>query len=139
MSPIPPKPEQRTLAILSSLSYRAGELNSYLHEVAQGVSELIGLDWSVVTYCQDDCERILASTIDLGDASNKVYSLHGSLTGTVVKTGCALVVEDALTCRDYGEAPEGYQAYLGVPLRTSSGEVIGTICSFQRQPRSNCL
>ena len=135
MTPIPPKSDQQTLAILSSLSYRTGELGSYLREVAQGVSELIGLDWSVVTYCQDDQERILASTIDLGDAANEAYSLHGSLTGTVVKTGSALVVEDALTCTDYGEAPDGYQAYLGVPLRTSSGEVIGTICSFQHQPR----
>lgn len=135
MSTIPLKPEQRTLAILSSLSYRTGELSSYLREVAQGVSELIGLDWSVVTYCQDDCERILASTIDLGEAANKAYSLHGSLTGTVVQTGEPLVVENAITCTDYGEAPEGYQAYLGVPLRTSTGEVIGTICSFQCQPR----
>jgi len=135
VSTIPPKPEQRTLAVLSSLSYRTGELSSYLHEVAQGVSELIGLDWSVVTYCQENCERILASSIDLGDAANEVYSLHGSLTGTVVQTGSPLVVEDAISCTDYGEAPEGYQAYLGVPLRTSSGEVIGTICSFQHQPR----
>lgn len=135
MMTIPSRPEQRTLAILSSLSYRTGELSSYLYEVAQGVSELIGLDWSVVTYCQGDSERILASTIDLGEAANQVYSLHGSLTGTVVKTGAPLVVENASTCKDYGQAPEGYQAYLGVPLRTSSGDVIGTICSFQRQPR----
>jgi PAS domain S-box-containing protein len=135
LTPNSPRPEQRTLAILSSLSYRTGELSYYLREVAQGVSELIGLDWSVVTYCQDECERILASTIDLGEAASAVYSLHGSLTGTVVKTGTPLVVENALTCTDYGKAPEGYQAYLGVPLRTSMGEVIGTICSFQRQPR----
>lgn len=135
MTAIPPKPEQRTLAILSSLSYRTGELNSYLQEVAQGVSELIGLDWSVVTYCQDGSERILASTIDLGEAANQVYSLHGSLTGTVVKTGTPLVVENAINCTDYGAAPEGYQAYLGVPLRTSTGEIIGTICSFQLHPR----
>jgi PAS domain S-box-containing protein len=135
VSTIPPKPAQRTLAILSSLSYRTGELSSYLHEVALGVSELIGLDWSVVTYCQGNLERVLASTIDLGEAVNEVYSLHGTLTSTVVKTGVPLVVEDATTCTDYGEAPEGYQAYLGVPLRTSIGEVIGTICSFQRQPR----
>jgi signal transduction histidine kinase len=32
-------------------------------------------------------------------------------------------------------APEGYQAYLGVPLQTPGGDVIGTICSFQCRPR----
>lgn len=135
MTIIPRQPEQRTLAILSALSYRTGELSSYLLELAQGVSELIGLDWSVVTFCQEDCERILASTIDLGDSAPEVYALHGSLTGTVVKTGSSLVVEDAITCADYGQAPEGYRAYLGVPLRLPSGAVVGTICSFQRQPR----
>ncbi len=129
------KPEQRTLAVLSALSYRTGELSPYLREVAQGVSTLLDVDWSVVTFCQDSRERILASSIDLGDAANEIYSLHGSLTGTVVETGSPLVVEDAITCKDYGEAPEGYRAYLGVPLRTSVGKVIGTVCSFHRQPR----
>lgn len=135
MNNLPAKSEQRMLAVLSSLSYRTGNLNSYLQEIAQGLGELLELDWSVVTFCQDGSERILASTIDLGQAANEVYSLHGSLTGTVVKTGSPLVVEDATTCTDYGEAPEGYRAYLGVPLQTATGDVIGTICSFQKQSR----
>jgi hypothetical protein len=33
-------PKQRVLEVLSSLSYRTGELSSYLLEIAQGVSEL---------------------------------------------------------------------------------------------------
>jgi signal transduction histidine kinase len=127
--------QQRTLVILSALSYRSGELRSYLQEVARGVSELIGVDWSVVTFCKDENERILASTIELGDEIDGTYSLHGTVTSTVVKTGYPLVVENAITCTDYGATPEGYQAYLGVPLRTATGKVIGTICSFQRQPR----
>ncbi|MBM0744862.1 PAS domain-containing protein (plasmid) [Phormidium sp. CLA17] len=128
-------PQQTVLEVLSSLSYRTGELSSYLQEVAQGLSELMELDWSVVTFCKDDSERILASTINLGESADEIYSLHGSLTGTVVKTGEPLVVEDATACTNYGNAPEGYRAYLGVPLRTPAGEVIGTICSFQHQPR----
>ncbi|MCY7394259.1 MAG: hypothetical protein LH647_23015 [Leptolyngbyaceae cyanobacterium CAN_BIN12] len=36
-------PQQFVLEVLSSLSYRTGELSSYLHEVAQGVSELMQL------------------------------------------------------------------------------------------------
>ncbi|NHC34218.1 ATP-binding protein [Scytonema millei] len=126
---------QRVLEVLSSLSYRTGELSGYLQEIAQGVSELIRLDWSTITLCRDGFERVIASTIDIGEAAERVYSLHGTLTGTVIATGVSLVVEDTQTCTDYGEAPAGYQAYLGVPLRTPVGEVIGTICSFQRQPR----
>lgn len=132
----PPDPysERQSLAILSALSYRTGELNAYLQEVAQGVSHLIGLDWSVVTLCRDGEERVLASTVDLGGDSDPVYALHGTLTGAVVERGQSLVVED-VACQTYGAAPDGYQAYLGVPLQTSTGEVIGTICSFQKQPR----
>lgn len=59
-----------------------------------------------------------------------------SPTGTVFAMSCPLVVKDTITCKDYGEAPEGYRAYLGVPLRISTGEIIGTICSFNRNPRN---
>lgn len=135
MTATPKHPQQPVLEVLSSLSYRTGELSGYLQEVAQGLSELMQLDWSVVTFCKNDSERILASTINLGEAADEVYSLHGSLTGTVFNTGKPLVVEDATACSDYGNAPEGYRAYLGVPLRIPAGEVIGTICSFQHQPR----
>lgn len=127
--------ERRILKYLTSLSYRTGELTPYLQAIAQGVNDLIGLDWSVVTLCQDDSEQILASTIDLGETAEETYSLHGTLTGTVVKNGCSLVVDNTTVQTEHGSAPDGYQAYLGVPLQTPAGNVIGTICSFQRQPR----
>jgi PAS domain S-box-containing protein len=128
-------PEQRALEILSALSYRTGELSPYLQEIAQGVSELIGVDWSVVTLCRDGHERILASNLGLGAEEGQASSLHGTVTGTVVATGCSLFIEDTFTSTEYGEAPDGYRAYLGVPLRMPTGEVMGTICSFHRQPR----
>lgn len=127
--------EQRILELLSSLSYRSGDLGGYLQEVAQDVSELIHLDWSVVTLCHAGLERILASTIDLGDAVDQSYSLHGTVTERVVNSGLPLVVEDVAASPALGQAPEGYRAYLGVPLRTPTGSIIGTICSFQRHPR----
>jgi PAS domain S-box-containing protein len=127
--------EQSILETLSSLSYRAGELKPYLQKIAQGVNQLIGLDWSVVTLCHSGSEQVLASTIDLGEAVEQVYPIHGTLTGTVVKSGAPLAVEDAVAHPEFGRAPEGYRAYLGVPLRTPTGNVIGTICSFQHHPR----
>lgn len=130
-----PNLEQRALRVLSALSYRTGELAPYLREVAQGLSQLLDLDWSVVTLSQEGQYGILASSIEQDPAANQIYSLHGSLAGTVVATGMPLVVEDGTTCADYGSCPEGYRAYLGVPLRTPVGAVIGTVCSFQHQPR----
>jgi signal transduction histidine kinase len=132
------KQAQGILEILSSLSYRAGELSNYLQAIALGVSRLLELDWSVVTFCRDGKERVMASSLDLGEGEH-VYSLHGLLTNTVIQIGQTLTVEDATVHPEYGEPPEGYCAYLGVPLRTSEGEVIGTICSFCRQPRQFTL
>ncbi|MGF1674603.1 MAG: ATP-binding protein [Rivularia sp. (in: cyanobacteria)] len=126
--------KQRTLEVLSSLSYRNGELNKFLQEIAIAVSKLITIDWSVITLCQKDFDKILASSIKLDDYET-IYSLHDVVTGTVVETGKSLTVEDTNTCRQYGKVPEGYRSYLGVPLRTSQGQVIGTICSFHQQPR----
>jgi signal transduction histidine kinase len=116
------------------LNYRTGELGSYLHNIACGVSELIGVDWTVVTFCQEGFETVLASSLEMGEGEH-VYALHGLLTGTVIQIGRSLAVKDAQKNPEYGQAPEGYSAYLGIPLRTAENEVIGTICSFNQQPR----
>jgi signal transduction histidine kinase len=126
--------ELRAMALLSTLNYRTGELSSYLHNIASGVSELLGVDWSVVTLCQEGFDTVLASSVDMGEGEH-IYSLHGTLTGTVIEFGCSLAVEDAKENSEYGQPPEGYRSYLGIPLRTAQGEVIGTICSFHQQPR----
>ncbi|MBD2327253.1 GAF domain-containing sensor histidine kinase [Alkalinema sp. FACHB-956] len=125
---------QRVLEYISALSYRSGELTSYLQEITLGVSSLLHLDWSVVTLCKDGYERVLASSVDLGEEDH-VYEVHGTLTGTVIERGCPLVVEDTDQHPELGEAPEGYRSYLGVPLRTAQNLVIGTICSFHQTPR----
>jgi signal transduction histidine kinase len=134
--PLATAQERQVLELLTTLSYRAGELKTYLQSLAQGVSELLQLDWSVVTFCQQGTERILVSTIDLGEDEDQTYDLHGTLTGTVIKNRRSLVVENTVLDPQFGTAPDGYQAYMGVPLQTPAGEVIGTICSFQCQPRS---
>ncbi|MEH2376712.1 ATP-binding protein [Nostoc sp.] len=126
--------ERQIIARLSSLNYRTGELGSYLYNIACGVSELIEVDWTVVTFCQEGFETVLASSLEMGEGKH-VYSLHGLLTGTVIEMGHSLVVEDAQKYPEYGQAPEGYCAYLGIPLQTAEGRVFGTICSFHRQAR----
>lgn len=127
--------KQQALAMLSSLSYRDGELKNYLKEIACGVSQLIGIDLSVVTICHQGSGKILASSIDLGKDHHS-YSLHGQLSGTVVKNRKNLIVEDTKICTEYGAGPDGYRAYLGIPLKTSKGEIIGTVCSFHKHPRN---
>ncbi len=125
---------QGILELISALSYGSESLDNYLNEIACGVSQLLNLDWSVVTFCWADKEKIMASSLDLGEGEH-IYSLHGTLTNTVVSTGKTLQVEDTQNSCEYGQAPEGYRSYLGVPLQTPGGKTIGTICSFCVQPR----
>lgn len=127
--------ERRIVEILAVLSYRSNELKPYLERIAIAVSELLIVDWSVVTLCKDNEERILASSFDLGNTEDETYNLHLTVTGYVFKNGCPLIVEDTeLSIEEY-ESEEGYRSYLGVPLRISTGEIVGTICSFNKAPR----
>jgi PAS domain S-box-containing protein len=71
----------------------------------------------------------------MGYEENYRADLHGTLTETVMRTGRCLFVDDTSIDKSYGEPPEGYLAYLGAPLRLPTSEIIGTICSFHRQPR----
>ena len=125
---------QRILELLSTLSYRSDELNSYLKKIACSVSQLLNLDLSVVTFCEQDKTRIMASNLDL-EAGEQIDSLHGTLTNTVISTGKILQVEDTQHQTGYATPPEGYRSYLGVPLQTPERKTIGTICSFCAQPR----
>ncbi|GAB1544437.1 GAF domain-containing sensor histidine kinase [Scytonema sp. NUACC21] len=127
--------ERQIIARLSSLNYRTGELGSYLHNIACGVSELIGVDWTVVTFCQEGFETILASSLEMAEDAPRVYALHGRLIATVIQIGRTLAVADAIANPEYGKPASGYRAYLGVPLQTCEGQVFGTVCSFHRQVR----
>jgi PAS domain S-box-containing protein len=129
------KRQQRTLEVLSSLSYRTGELKGYLQLVASSVSELLDLDWAIVTLSREGFGGVAASSIDLGDAADQQFELHGTLSESVMNSGRCLFVENTSIFKDLGETPEGYLAYLGAPLRLPNGEIIGTVCSFNQRPR----
>jgi len=128
-------PETSVLKVLSSLSYRAGELDAYLNAIAQGVSQLVNTDWSIVTVCDAGQGKVMGSSIDLSEDESLTFTTHGTILDNVLETGKPFVVEDTTLHPEYGEMEPGYCAYLGIPLQTPSGDVIGTICSFQRQPR----
>lgn len=121
------------LETLASLSYREQDLDGYLYEITRAATHLLGVDWSVVTCCDRHQYEVVASSLDIQFEQNS-FNLHGSLTGTVVKTGKSLSVRDTDTDNKYGIAPAGYRSYLGVPLKVPTGKVIGTVCCFGAKP-----
>lgn len=120
------------LEVLTSLSYRQSDLNAYLTTVVSGISQLIDTDWSIVTLCHGEQYRILASSVEMDDVET-IWNLHGSITHCILERGTTLMVEDT-ALEPLGQMPAGYAAYLGIPLKTPMGKVIGTVCSFYRQP-----
>ncbi|MEL6247909.1 MAG: PAS domain S-box protein [Cyanobacteria bacterium J06627_15] len=123
------------LDILAELSHRSGDLSAYLQGIVRGMSTLLNLDWSVVTLCYGEAETLLASSLDIGEAIEETYPLHGTVTQTVVIQGCPLQVPDLTADPSQGAGAPGYRAYLGVPLKLPNGEILGTICSFEERPR----
>ncbi len=126
--------DHRVLESLAALSYRTGDLESYLNEIASGVSRLIQSDWSIVTICEGEMGRVLANSLGRG-LSDCEFSTHGTLLAEVVQTGRSRIIADIRSAAHSTAPPDGYLCYLGVPLKTPTGDVIGTICSFLRQPR----
>jgi len=126
--------EQRIIEVLSSLKHQSDQLEQYLDKISCGLSQLLSLDWTVITLLQAGYECPISSNLDLGE-KNQLYDLHGTLTETVIGSGRSLTIFDSTQQAEYGNPPEGYRSYLGVPLRTPQGQVIGTICSFCHQPR----
>jgi signal transduction histidine kinase len=127
--------DQQVIEALSSLLEYVGDLNRYLERIASSVCQLLKIDVTVITLCEGEgFDRVVASSD--GEEDHALYTLHGTVTGTVVASGRSLIVEDTRLNPDAGEIPDGYLCYLGVPLRTPHGDTIGTICSFNYSPRT---
>ncbi|MEA5466550.1 ATP-binding protein [Leptothoe sp. PORK10 BA2] len=126
---------QTTLDYLMSLSFRQGDLQKYLNDIAHGVAELTAMDWAVVTLSLGDFSKVLASSLDWDNENDEPYPIHGSVAKTVIQTQRLLTVKDTQCETHYGATPEGYRAYLGVPLQSPTGKLLGTICCFHKQPR----
>ncbi|NJN86746.1 MAG: GAF domain-containing protein [Leptolyngbyaceae cyanobacterium SL_7_1] len=121
---------QVVLRALSTLSYRSHDLDIYLHEITRGVSQLLESDWSIITLNDGFRGQIVASTLGLSKAETG-FLIHESVSQIVVQSGKPFLIEDVSQHPAEVERMDGYSCYLGVPLRTIQGAVIGTLCSFR--------
>jgi hypothetical protein len=127
-------PQQtQLLEILTTLSYRSSDLSDYLNDIAIAVSQLISSDWSVVTLCEGDAGKVVGSSQAL--SQDITYQMHGTLADVVVRTAHPVILEDVRLHPHQPQPPQGYLSYFGMPLRTMQGEIVGTVCSFNYDPR----
>ena len=127
-------PAEKTLETLAGLSYRACELQQYLDDTCDAMIDLLGEGLAAVTLYRNGKKNVLA-ILPKPDQPLPPLDIHGPISTYIVETGETLCVEDTDKETCYGSAPEGYHSYLGVPLRLPKGEVVGTICYFDRDTR----
>ncbi len=129
----PSKQWQITLDALTTLSYQSNDLDSYLQEVISGVGRLLDSDLSIVTVHEGEKSKIIASSLDLVEAESE-FLLHTSVSELVVQSKQPYLINNIQQQPQETHRMDGYICYLGVPLRTLDGSVIGTICSFSMRP-----
>ncbi len=124
----------RTLAALTTLSYRSGELKPYLDRLCEGLISVLGEGIAAVTLYRDNKKHVLA-VVPKERQPRGAAEVHGYLSTYVVNHKQSLNIEDASLTLQYGKPPQGYCSYLGMPLILPSGKVVGSLCYFNKNKR----
>ena len=104
------------------------------------VCRLLGVPMALVSLVEAD-RQFFKSAVGLPTpwAVQRETPLSHSFCKHVVASGAPLAVQDAsrhpLVCDNLAVAELGVVAYLGMPLVTSDGYVLGALCAIDTQPR----
>ena len=125
--------------------WRTGLLDTPAEEVFDRltglVRRLLGAPVALVSLVDTD-RQFFKSALGLPEpwAARRETPLSHSFCQHVVATGAPLRVEDArqhaLVCDSLAVPELGVVAYLGVPLATADGQVLGSLCAIDTEPRN---
>lgn len=115
--------------------------DSALKRLVRHTARLIGVSTAAVSLVDARRHFIVAECGLTGSLSGKrELPLTHSLCAYGVRTGAPLAIEDARVDEQWAGHPAttdlGIVSYCGVPLRTSSGQVVGTLCASDDAPRA---
>ncbi len=126
--------QEKAIASLAALSYRTGELDDYLKQICQAVLDVLGDGAAAVTLYRNGKKNVIAR-VPHSPKVGMPLDVHGHLSTFVVESGKPLRVSDAIAHPEYGNPPEGFCSYLGIPLKLPDGKVVGTLCYFDKSKR----
>ena len=125
--------------------WRVGLLDTAPEEVFDRLTRLarrlLGAPVALVSLVDAD-RQFFKSALGLPEpwATKRETPLSHSFCQHVVATGAPLRVEDArehpLVCDNLAVPELGVVAYLGMPLATADGQVLGSLCAIDTEPRS---
>lgn len=142
-SPPPPLPdeEQERLQALQASGALDASKNSHLDRVARRVAEAFDTPIGLVTLIDDSCQ-LWKGAAGLPEDLEKTRqgARETAICAHVVAADSPLVIEDIARDARFAHNPflreRGMRFYAGVPLRTSSGHVIGSLCVIDMKPRT---
>jgi GAF domain-containing protein len=143
MNLLPPEASptvRQRLEEIASLDLLSPEVQSELSDIVEATAERFGVPISLVTLLLNDAQRFAASCGLSGWLDEvKGTPIEWSFCAHAVRTGRAFIVEDAATHPATRENPlvrnDDLACYAGVPLLTSRGTPIGTLCVIDHGAR----
>ena len=133
--------DQRRLAALRRTGLLDARPSDTFDRLTALATRLLGVPIALVSLVDDD-RQFFVSCPGLGEpwATARETPLSHSFCQYVVATGEPLVVEDARNV-DFLRSNIAIHdlnviAYAGVPLRLSTGEVLGSFCAIENEPRA---
>ncbi|WP_019142553.1 AI-2E family transporter [Noviherbaspirillum massiliense] len=139
----PPLPaeEQARIEALHSSGALAASNSAHLDRVAREVAEAFDAPIALVSLIDDSCQ-LWKGAHGLPERLNQARqgTRETAICTHVVASKAPLVVEDTARDARFAHNPflreHGFRFYAGVPLRTSSGHVIGSLCVIDLKPRT---
>jgi diguanylate cyclase len=147
---VPPAPADRAgtgvlnarrLAALHRLGLLDSPPDAAFDRLTRLVTRLLGVPVSLVSLLDSD-RQFFKSALGLPEpwASRRETPLSHSFCQYVVDSGEPLIVEDAphhpVVCTNLAIPDLQVNAYLGVPLTTADGMVLGSLCAIDTVPRA---
>lgn len=130
-----PEEEERRIAVLDAFDIVSVDLDDQLEDVVQLVSELCDSPMAMVSLVHRD-KQFFKSRIGMENATT---ARSVSFCQHTIPTKSPFVVPDAIADGRFDDNQlviDGeLRSYIGVPLITETGEVLGALCAIDRRPR----
>lgn len=126
---------------IAELELDSPEVEEMLQEFAEQAAESLGLPQAMVSILLDDAQHFAAMHgVEGWIAAARDTPVEWSFCQHTVRRNDAFVVEDALTDDLMRDSPlvqlEGQRCYVGVPIVSSRGNVLGSFCVTGPDARS---
>lgn len=126
---------------IAVLGLATPEVDAILKEIAEEAASRLGLPISLVSVVLDEAQFFAASHgLDGWLAQTRGTPVEWSFCANAVRSGEPFVVEDALSHPVVRDNPlvtqDGIRCYAGIPLVSSRGFALGTLCVLGTAQRS---